>query len=169
MGNIILTYFNQKEHKIGCTNGFIKSIQALEETPDIIFFSHDDVRIKNGFENIFIENCNKIISGQYDVICRKPKFLYGENYYMMEGIFLNGKKIYNILKDFPIFTDEKFIPKDIRNKNSPEVFIYNLITSNKLKVEVIEYNNLNENEYNKYLNNTMGIEHLNYGKRGWNE
>jgi hypothetical protein len=169
INNLHFHHFKDTTHKIGCSNGFIISINNLKNIPDVIFFSHDDVRIADGYEKIFLENCNDIISQKYDVICRKPKYNYGDNYYMMEGVFMNGKKIKELIKNISTFKNENDIPKDIRKSMSPEVFLYNFFSNKKLNVKVEEYDNRNQNMYNNYLAETMGLEHLNIGIRGWNE
>jgi hypothetical protein len=169
ISNLKFHYFKDTTHKIGCSNGFIISIKNLKEIPDVIFFSHDDVRIADGYEKIFLDNCNKILTQKHDIICRKPKYNYGDNYYMMEGVFMNGNKIKEIINKIPIFKNENDIPKDIRKSISPEVFLYELFSNKKLNIKVEEYNNKNQNMYNNYLAETMGLEHLNIGIRGWNE
>ena len=85
--NVECLKFPGVTHKIGCTNGCIATIQAaLKYEPDVIVFSHDDVKINPVYTRVLVENMKAIANGEYDAICRRPTpaEIYGVEYYMME-------------------------------------------------------------------------------------
>lgn len=167
--DITFIYFKEETHKIGCANGFIHSVgKAVESDANVIFFSHDDVSINHDNIDIFKKNIELIENGDYNVICRTPKNNYGNNYYMMEGVFMCRKSIRNFFKIRPPFSHEEDIPKDIRGSISPEVFLYNFLNRG-LKIKCTPYDNSSDLIYNKQLGETLGIYHKNIGVRGWTD
>jgi hypothetical protein len=167
--NVDFIYFNQKYHKIGCTNGAFHSIyMAIKNSPDIIVFSHDDVYLSN--PNVFVKNISEIKQG-CDFIGRVPGNLpdIGKEYVMMETMYFSldgAKKIYENFKPFS-FEDE--IERDLRGSISPEVNMYNLVKNLERK-KLIEYEHGNDpDHYNKVLDEILGYTHLNIGKRAWKE
>lgn len=167
--DIEFVFFPQDTHKIGCTNGFILGLKTAKKYDSkVVVFSHDDVFISKKHFKVFKNNIELIISGKYDVICRTPEHNYGNNYYMMEGIFMNKVKIDNIIDGVKIYQKENQIPKDIRGSISPEVFLFRLFNNANLNIKTTKYDNYSKN-YNDLLGQMMGFHHLNIGKRGWKE
>lgn len=169
--NVELIKFQGITHKIGCTNGCITTIQAaIKYEPDVIIFSHDDVRINPAYHNIVLSNIEKITSGKFDAICRKPLpvEVYGQEYYMMEVFFLSKRGAIDAFKNRSIFIDENLIPKDKRGSVSPEVFLYQALHDKKLKIEELGYTHTIDN-YNNTLASQLGFVHKNAGQRGWND
>jgi len=169
--NVECFKFHGTAHKIGCTNGCITTIQAaLKYEPDVIIFSHDDVRINPSFKNVVLSNIEKITSGKFDAICRKPlpADVYGEEYYMMEVFFLSKRAAVVAFKDRPTFVTEVTIPKDVRGSISPEVFLYQALQGKGLKIEESGYIHTIQN-YNETLSTLFGFVHKNAGQRGWED
>lgn len=159
-------YFSQSTHKIGCTNGFLLSIkESLIDNSKVYFFSHDDVSISN--PNIFKDNIDLISSGKYDIICRKPINIYGDKYFMMEGVFMSRKVVEKFSK-INLLENETKIPKDIKGSHSPEVYLAELILNSNFKYKVFEFDHESK-EYNNTLSKTLGLHHKNIGKRGWKD
>jgi len=167
--NVKFCNFNQKTHKIGCVNGCILSIQQLlNEDFDVLIFSHDDVSINCKYFNIITQCINEIDSGLYDVICRTPNNYYGSNYYMMEVFYMSKNVAIQIFEDLPIFEIEENIPRDVKNSISPEVWLFNILNNNNLKIKTFQFES-NLNVYNKQLGEQMGFTHKNAGRRGWRD
>jgi hypothetical protein len=163
-------YFTQRPHKIGCVNGFALGVKkALSLHPDVIIFSHDDVSISEDYIDVYKHNISLVGDGCYDIVCRSPKFNYGTNYFMMEGIFMNGSFIKVIETVLNPIKEESQIPKDIRNSYSPEVFLFNCFNNKTTKILNHQYDNSSDTFYNKQLGEKMGMYHKNIGIRGWNE
>lgn len=166
--NVEFHYFRGITHKIGCTNGFIVSVrEALKHNPDVVVFSHDDVFIHRQFQTIFNKRIESIAKGEYDIICRMPgNGLYGNNYYLMECVFMSGKAAKQCFENMILYNNENEIARDLRGSLSPEVFLFNSLQHNNLKKQIFEYEHQLEG-YNDTLQNLMGVHHLNAGKRGW--
>lgn len=168
--NIEFEYFKHPQHKIGCANGFILSLKMLQKhKSDVIFFSHDDVYINENYIDVFQQNVDIIKNGDFDVICRHPKFYYGKNYYMMEGVFMNRKTSKLITDNFNLMQFESQLSKDMRGSFSPEAHLYKMLSSLDVNVKVLDYNNLNDKTYNEQLAKQMGLHHKNAGKRNWKD
>lgn len=164
--------FGEKPHKIGCVNGCILSIQQLMNTDfDVLIFSHDDVSIIN--INVVNKHIEDIISGKYDVICRKPLSYNGlteifGGYYMMETVYFSKNAVLKLFTDIKTLKDENEIPTPISGGSiSPEVWFYKLINNKELKINEIRFD-IHAN-YNDNLSQQMGYFHKNIGLRGWND
>jgi len=169
--NIEYINFPGITHKIGCTNGCITTIQAaLKHDPDLIVFSHDDVMLNEPYLKVFKENAELIVSGEYDVICRKPmpEQTYGKEYYMMEVFCLSKTGAEKAFGDLELFKNEYDIPEDARGSISPEAFLYNRINEKGLKVLEKGYFHTIV-KYNETLSNNFGYTHKNVGSRGWTD
>lgn len=163
--NIKFIQFRGAGHKIGCVNGCIIAIkESLKDDSDFVVFSHDDVKI--GHIEVFKKNLDKVKNG-LDVVCRKPHS-YGDNYYMMEGFFMNKNAAKKIFQNKHIFTSDKQLPKDLRGSASPEVWLHDVIVGSDVKVECTEYKH-SLNNYNKVLSELLGFNHKNAGIRGWTD
>jgi hypothetical protein len=160
-------------HKIGCANGCIVTIQAaLKHDPDIIIFSHDDVYINGEYTTILNKNLKDIYNGVTDVIVRKTPdhSVIGGKYYMMEAFILSKKAAIKCFGDLQLFDNEEDITRDIKNSVSPEVFLYNVLNIEGIKVNALDFNNAAPIEkYNDLLGETIGFHHKNIGYRGWND
>lgn len=168
LDNIKFIYYNGDGHKIGCVNGCITSInEALKDDNEIIVFSHDDVKINFKYFNVFQENIKKIKNSEINIICRKPHS-YGDNYYMMEGFFIDKITAKNIFLNQNLYIIDDELPKDVRNSPSPEVWLYYLMMDKNISVKSIEYKH-SINNYNEILGKNLGFYHKNAGKRGWND
>lgn len=171
--NVDFIYFEQQQHKIGCTNGAYHSITSLfKYEPDVIVFSHDDVMITN--VPSFRKNLENIFLKKNDFIGRTPNNApdIGQKYIMMEAMFFSNKGAKTIYKNFKPFIDENNIEKDLRGSISPEVNMYNLVERTSLEINVYQfmYHHYSDpKKYNESLNNDMGYTHLNIGIRGWKE
>jgi hypothetical protein len=174
--NIEFVKFPGITHKIGCTNGFIATVKAaIKYSPDVIVFSHDDVSISSRevFEqNIdLINNTDKeLLFFPYDVICRKPmpEELYGDQYYMMEAVFMRLDAAESMIKNLEYYDREENLPRDVRGSLSPEKFLWILFQTNRLMIKEKRYTHQLE-DYNKTLTDTMGFTHKNVGERGWTD
>lgn len=169
--NIEYIHFPGVTHKIGCTNGCITTIQAaLKHNPDVIVFSHDDVMLNESHLNMVKENTKLIVSGEYDVICRKPipELIYGKEYYMMEVFCISRGGAEKVFNDLELFENEDDIPEDARGSISPEVFLYKVLNSKGLKILEKEYFHTIVN-YNETLSDNFGFTHKNVGSRGWTD
>jgi len=169
--NIEYLKFPGTTHKIGCSNGCIATINAaLKYDPDVIVFSHDDVRINPSFKDTVISNLTKIASGEYDAICRKPLpvDVHGLEYYMMEVFCISKKAATLAFKDRSFFITELTIPRDLRGSISPEVFLYQVLQKKGLKIQEKEYFHTIE-RYNETLSSQFGFVHKNVGQRGWED
>lgn len=168
ISNLSFISFNEKEHKIGCINGCILSIQQLLDFDfDVLIFSHDDVRINEKYIDVVYSNINEIINNKYDLICRMPDG-YG-NYYMMEVFYLSKNAASLIFSNLLTLKSENEIPLDLRLSKSPEVWLYNIFNNNNnLKIKEIKYHQ-NDDNYNIILGENMGYYHNNAGLRGWRE
>jgi hypothetical protein len=163
-------------HKIGCVNGCITSIQnALQyyekneffvTKPNVIIFSHDDVRINPEYNQIVKDNIEMIISGEYDVIVRKPANIYGKEYYMMEVFYMSYSAAEKCFNGVQLFKNEDELPRDPRGSISPEVWLYRILNDKMLNILEIEYHHQLEG-YNKTLGETLGYYHEMIGERGW--
>lgn len=166
-------FFPQSTHKIGCVNGAYLSINlALQNNPDIIIFSHDDVFISN--PEVVKKHVESIISGKYDFIARIPKNLkeIGTNYMMMEAMFFSLKAAQLIYGNFKAFTNELDIERDLRGSISPEVNMYNIVTKAlpQKSIDIHFYDQVNDlQKYNETLNMMLGFTHHNAGMRAWKE
>lgn len=166
-------YFAQSTHKIGCVNGAYFSISlALQDNPDVIIFSHDDVYISNP-EKVK-GNINMILNEKFDFVGRIPCNLpdIGKKYIMMEAMFLSPIAARCIYRDFKPFVNEQDIERDLRGSISPEVNMYNIVTKSILHEKICGYTYIHENDpyrYNKSLNDILGYTHENIGIRGWVE
>lgn len=166
--NIFFIKYIGDGHKCGCVNGCITSIkQALVDDSDVIVFSHDDVKINPIYIEVFKKNVEDVLNNTYDIICRKPHS-YGDNYYMMEGFFINKKIATNVFLNKILFSNEFGIPLDIRKSPSPEVWLYTVFNENNYNIKCIDYIQSNNN-YNKILAETLGFHHKNVGIRGWKD
>lgn len=166
-----LIKFNGVTHKIGCTNGCITAIKgALAYEPDVIVFSHDDVMLNPTQHAIasFMENINHIVSGIYDVICRKPlpTTAFGDKYYLMECFFISKKAAEETFGTLDEYRREEDISRDARGSISPEVFMYETLNNKNLKILEKTYIHTLDN-YNNTLSDLMGFIHKNAGDRGW--
>ena len=167
MKNVKIVNFHQKTHKIGCVNGCILSLQQLlKEDLDVIVFSHDDVSINMDYITTVSQHLENIYNGTYDVICRKPSSIFGDNYYMMEVFYVSQNAAIEIFSNLTIFNEENKIPLDIRGSISPEVWLYSMFVNKNLKIKEITFE---QNEYNKQLGEQMGYKHKNAGLRGWKD
>jgi hypothetical protein len=170
--NIKLIKYNGLTHKIGCVNGCIVTIkEAIKYNPDVIVFSHDDVSMNFSEQSnkTFLKNVSIITDGECDVICRRPKYNYGNNYYLMEVFMLSKHSAEKCFSKLELLNNEQEIPLDIRNSISPEVFLYNVINNKELNILEYEYDNNNHETYNTYLDVTLGFHHKNAGERGWKD
>ncbi len=167
ISNFSAIHFNEREHKIGCVNGCILSIkEMLNKDFDVLIFSHDDVRINMNYIDVFKSHIDNIISGKYDIICRKAEN-FGD-YYMMECFYLSKKAAIDIFSDLKILKNENEIPVDYRGSYSPEVWLFHLFSNKNLKINEIKH--INElNNYNKTLGLQLGFYHHRAGERGWKE
>lgn len=171
--NVELIYFPQETHKIGCVNGAYFSISmAIQNNPDVIIFSHDDVFISN--PELVQKHIDNITSGKYDFIGRIPKNLpdVGTEYMMMEGMFFSPIAARAIYSDFKPFINESDIERDLRGSISPEVNMYNIVHKAlpPRGIDVHFYNHGNDPiKYNDTLDITLGFTHENIGVRGWKE
>ncbi len=167
INNIEFIKFDQKEHKIGCVNGLILSAKkSLEYDYDVLIFSHDDVRINPNHINIVMNNINDIKNGTFDIICRSPESEWGDNYYMMEVIYMSRSAVVEIFQNREIILNENEIPKDVKNSISPEVYLNNIFKISKSNINNVKYQHTLV-DYNETLGKLMGYHHLNAGVRGW--
>ena len=154
-------------HKIGCVNGCISSIrETINDDSDIVVFSHDDVKINPRYIEVFNDRVQEILNG-IDIICRKPHS-YGDNYYMMEGFFINKLAVKEIFETQILYKNNSELPLDIRGSHSPEVWLYDVLNEKKLNLKCIEYYH-HINNYNKTLAENLGLFHKNAGIRGWED
>lgn len=169
--NFSVVKFNEKTHKIGCVNGCILSIQQLLAADfEVLVFSHDDVRINEYYIDVVNSNIEDIVTGKYDIICRKPDNVeLGDEYYMMEVFYISKNAAIKLFSDIKIFNDEKNISSDKRGSISPEVWLYNIFKNNNLKIKEMIFKNDSDSNYNDLLGQQMGFYHLNIGKRGWKD
>lgn len=167
LNNVNLHAFDGLTHKIGCANGCIKSIQeALWSFPDVIVFSHDDVRINPQLFSVVAHNISQILSGEADVIVRKPSNIYSKEYYMMEAFYLSRKAAELCFGKLKLFEKETDLPQDNRGSISPEVFLYQALNKEELKIVEKEYFHTIDN-YNVTLGSILGFYHEMIGERGW--
>jgi len=170
MSDVKIVNFNEKPHKIGCVNGCILSIQQLlNDEFSVLIFSHDDVFINANYIKTVTRHIEDINNGVYDIICRKPSCGYGDNYYMMEIIYFSKFAAVEIFREIRTFDNENSLPCDIRDKISPEVWLYNIFNNKNLKIKIIEFEPNNISTYNEQLNEQMGFTHKNAGIRGWTD
>jgi hypothetical protein len=166
-------YFAQQTHKIGCVNGAYFSVSmAMQDNPDVVIFSHDDVYISN--PEVFTKHLNDIIGGKFDFIGRIPGNLpdIGREYMMMEAMLFSNSGARSIYKNFKPFADEFTIERDLRGSISPEVNMYNIVTKSLPEDRICAYLYNHENDpvlYNESLNDNLGFTHENIGMRGWKE
>lgn len=168
VSNVNIIKFEGMTHKIGCVNGCITGFkEAIKTEYDIIIFSHDDVFIDDEYISVFNDNIDKIKNG-VDFICRKPKFNWGDNYYMMEVFFISGQHASKVFNNITPLVNEMDIPKDIRGSISPEVYFHKIINNVSGNNLVYEYDHSRDG-YNKTLGMLMGYHHKNIGIRAWKE
>lgn len=180
-GKIPIDFFNKKIKtlktdsigwQLGCVNSFYSLVSKICEENDegIIVFSHDDVYLKD-IQKVK-ENISNMIENDISYIVRRPETFFGENYYMMEVVYLNISKIKNNFLPYKskLIDNEGLINKDANNTISAEAWLYN-----KLKgVEngmVIDYKHVDNTIelINKNLVQNMGYFHINLGVNGWKE
>lgn len=161
-------YLEYPQHKIACTNGLIISLKlSLIHDFDIAIFSHDDVRINPEYYLVFEKHLNSVINNEFDLIYRHPNWIEKE-YSMFEAVIMNRKAVETIFKNLKLLTSEDEIPFHGFSK-SPEHWFYNQLKDKDLKINVIEYSDKGNKEYNKIMGAGFGFEHLNAGLRGWND
>jgi len=167
--------FNQKTHKIGCTNGCILSIkQLLDVDFDVLIFSHDDIFIYEPKIDVVHKHIESIVNGEFDVICRKPIRLVNsidtiQGYCMMDVFYASKNAITKLFMDVKVFEKESDIPSaNYVNSIAPEVWFYNLINNKGLKINEIGYDSFNP-EYNDQFSKQMGYYHKNNLIRGWKD
>jgi hypothetical protein len=165
--NIYFYYYSDTTHKLGCANGCILGFKnATKKKYDVIIFSHDDVMVNKEYSNILNDNIKKIISGEFNAICRKPDNIYGGDYIMMETFMINGDYAKKIFSNFSIIINESDLPVDNRGSLSPEVLLSRILGNDK--INKISYHHQIDN-YNITLGETMGYYHKNIGLRGWKD
>ena len=171
--NLECIKFNGISHKIGCSNGFISTVKAsLKYNPDVVIFSHDDVYINWMYISTIKRHIDEILNSNYDVVCRKTPdhSVIGGKYYMMEAIILSKKAVELCFSNLSEFKNEQQIDRDIRGSISPEVFLYNRLNVENIKINAIDYDNAAPiEEYNRLLGENLGFYHINIGYRGWND
>ena len=169
--NIKSKYFPNTEHKLGCMNGFILGVkETLYKEYDVVIFSHDDVYINEPYIDVIQNNIKLINSHPYNFIARRPVIdesydTYGENYLMMEVIYLNGNYVKDISPQLNPLISNAEMKRDNRNSLSPESHLYSLLNTEGL---IIDYDHKLEG-YNEILGETLGFYHKNIGIRGWND
>ena len=169
INKISVVSFNEKTHKIGCVNGLILSVQnLLNQDFDILIFSHDDVRINMEYLDVVKAHINDIITNKFDIICRKPIENWGNNYYLMEVIYMSKKAAVDVFSELKPLSNENQISKDIKDSISPEVYLFELLNNKNLKINEVKYNH-ETSTYNDVLSKSMGYVHLNAGYRGWKD
>jgi hypothetical protein len=163
-------YTNTPEHKIGCVNGLMLSCNmSLEKDYDILIFSHDDVRINPNYIDVINGHISDIFTGKYDLICRNANW-YGNEYAMMEVIFMNRKTVEALFSNITLLKNEDEIGY-YKNTRSicPECWFYKKLNDAKINSNIIEYNTSSPNKYNEVMSNQIGYIHLNAGIRGWKD
>lgn len=167
---IIKTFGNTWQ--LGCVNCFYALIsKILEEHEDgIIIFSHDDIFLKN--PEVVKSNIDKILNEDLSFIVRRPDG-WGENYFMMESLYLRICHIRYIFGSFNncLFKDEGQIVRDIFNRISAEAWLSNLLSKTLKKGLIIDYHHVGKSLdlVNEQSVKTVGYEHLNFGKHAWKE
>jgi hypothetical protein len=171
--NLIVIPTDGNSWQLGCINCFYSSISKICEDYDdgIIIFSHDDVYLTN--IDVVKDNIQLMINENIPFIVRRPDILnFGENYYMMEVVFLNLKHIKKIFTPYDTFfiKEESLIPRDKNNYSSAEVWLYEKLNSLKNGL-IINYPHcfLTIEEINNNLTKNLGYKHINLGQNGWNE
>ena len=158
--------------QLGCVNSFYSLISKICETEEdgIIIFSHDDVFMKD--HNIVTSNINKMIDDDISFIVRRPSTFFGDNYYMMEVVYLRISHIKEFFTPFnnSLFIHESSITKDKNNTTSAEAWLHSKIgdSKNGLVIEYTHHGSSNE-EINNNLIHNLGYEHINLSKTGWRE
>lgn len=158
--------------QLGCVNSFYSLISKICENEEdgIIIFSHDDVFLKD--YNVVIQNINKMITENISFIVRKPREFFGDNYYMMEVVYLRLSHVKEFFTPFnnSLFHHESMITKDVNNTISAESWLHTKLVNakNGLVIEYTHHGSTNE-EINENLNENLGYEHINLGKNGWQE
>lgn len=170
--NVTTIPTNGNGWQLGCINCFYSSISKICETYDdgIIIFSHDDVYLKDS--DVVKANIALMIEQDLSYIVRRPDKYYGENYFMMEVVYLNikhVKKMFTPYDDFFI-KNPLMIPKDVHNYHSAEVWLFDKLNEikNGLIIDYSHYNNTLVN-INNNLTEKLGYEHINLGQNGWKE
>jgi len=182
-GNISESDFNDIENlkiiktfgntwQLGCVNCFYSVLSKISEehSDGIIIFSHDDVYMKN--YDVVEKTITKMLNDDISFIVRRPQAFFGENYFMMEVVYLRLSHVKEFFTPFNcgLLLTENEITKDINGAISAEAWLYSKINNAKNGV-VIDYQH-NGNTYegiNNNLINNLGYEHINLGLNGWKE
>lgn len=167
---IIKTFGNTWQ--LGCVNCFYSVISKISEEHDdaIVIFSHDDIYLKN-YDRVE-KVIDRMLNEEIPFIVRRPKRHWGERYFMMETVYLRLSKIKHIFTPFSLslFPNQNYIVKDNQGNISAEAWLHSKLCDLKDGV-VIEYEHINSSldEINAQQVDSLGYEHLNFGKHAWKE
>jgi len=182
-GGISLDYFSHFKNtkvfytfgnswQLGCVNCFYSLVSKIcEENEDgIIIFSHDDVRLTDC--DVVKTNLDRIERENISYMVRRPEVNFGEDYYMMEAVYLRIAKIKSVFSPHnnSLFESDLFIPKDINNNYSAEKWLASKLKN--LEEGLISNYPNRDNDFSLIVENlidSFGYEHLNFGRNAWKE
>jgi hypothetical protein len=167
---IIKTFGNTWQ--LGCVNCFYCLISKIvEEHEDaIVIFSHDDLYLKN--YDVVEKVIKKMLNDDISFIVRRPKRRWGEQYFMMETVYMRLSHVKNNFIPFSssLYPNEYYIVRDNANHISAEAWLYSKLYNINNGV-VIEYEHVDSTLelVNAQQVSSLGYEHLNFGKHAWKE
>ena len=124
---------------------------------------------KIGCVNGLLLACNMALEHDFDIVYRNP-ILYGNEYAMMEAVYMNRKAVEALFSKIILLKDESEIGYYLKTMSiCPELWFYRRVKNSNLRVSIIKYDYKYLNDYNINMLSQIGFEHLNAGIRGWKD